>query len=577
MKPSTKILLWEQARVSGVIAAWLLLVGSLMQLVLWPGTFKGTMFAQDLHGSALVYYLLITFLGAMFLILRADVHGHLSFLFEPRHSRLPVVTPTLAWTIFGTRLLFMAVLCGLLWIILQLLTELSFPSWIPLIPILLFAVLQALVWSYRTVTWVGYALAALFLVLPIMVVVLHIYEINSGHAESTLLHWVTVFPYRVALYLGFLPGLVLSYLLGWLGVHYTRLDLTCGPPRLSSQLERLGDVLHPEARRFPSPFAAQLWYEWRRIGYLLPMLSVVVFIFLVLGITTLLATFLEEMSEGESMLAGDGGIIGFYAQFTPLLAVVLAAVIAGAMAIRPKSRYPHLRPLALRHSALALMLAQWKSLMLTLAVAMTLSVLGFLLFDAGEVRFLWGHFTAGRVSVPELLSIFFTPLLLTVTLAWCALWSFTRYIGINLLYYVFLLWYIPHIGVYINLYEDIHRGIEIQWPQDGPGFLYNLMMEGPPWLMALFIRLTDIYFLFFIFNVLLLSFFMAQAARKHLFQRRDWLVLFGVWLGLASYLTVFANFGFALLELMLMNLGLSAFIIAPFVMLPLIQLRRRVQ
>ncbi len=571
MKTSTKALMWEQARICGVIVAWLVVVGSLVLSSLWMNiTLKNTIHALDLSIMALIVYMMITFLGALLLVLRTNTQGHLTFQFEPHHFRLPVATATLTRTIFLTRLLFMIMLCIILWVIVQSQSVVAFPSWFLLLSILIYAILQALGWSYRTVTWVGYVLAALFLVLPMIVVCVLIYEINIGHTTSPLLRWVITKPYGIIEVWGFVPVLLLSYLFGWMGVHLSRLGLTRGPLRFYSLLRQLKYQLFPEAWHFSSPFAAQLWYEWRRIGYLLPTLSAVVFIGLLLVNWLLLP--IEEIIDEKDLI-----VTGFYAQIIPLLAVFFAAMFAGAIAIRPRRNFTNYRPLPLRLSALALLLAQWKALMLTLAVAMPLSVLGFVLFDPVEVHFLWEHYTADLLSTAELLSIFLAPLLLTTGLAWIALWMSTRYMIYNLMC-IWVLWLliIPRKTVEKFYFALILWNEEMQ-SETGAGFLNNFLVAHLSWFRAFYMRFNDIFFLFFLYNTLLLSCYMVYVARKRLFQCRDWCVLLVIWFGLAGYLVAFANFGFALPELMLIELGKSAFLIAPFVMLPLIQQRRRVR
>ena len=570
MKPLTKVLIWDQARVCGVIVALLVVIGGLVLSALWLNiTLKDFMHATDLSVMALIYYMMITLLGALLLTLRPNTQGYLSCQFEPHLLYLPLPTPTLIRTIFLTRLLFMSVLSIILWPFVDPQSAHEFPVWVPLVPVLFYGMLQALSWSYRSVTWVGYVLAGLFLVLPLIVVCVLIYEINFGYTTSPLLHWVVTKPYGTIVVWGFLPGLLLCYLLGCLGVHLTRLGLTFGPLRFCSLMRCLRYQLFPEAWHFSSPFAAQLWYEWRRIGYLLPTLSAVVFIGLLL-VNWLLLPIEVLMNEKDLILTG------FYAQIIPLFAVFFAAMLAGAIAIRPRRNFTNYRPLPLRLSALALLLAQWKALMLTLAVAMPLSVLGFVLFDPGEVHFLWEQYAADLLSTAELLSIFLAPLLLTTGMAWIALWLTTRYMAFNLLW-IGVLWllFIPR-----KIVENFYY-ILVLWNTDtqsesGSSFLDYFMLPHIPLIQAFYMRFNDIFFLFFLFNVLLLSLFMVYAAWNGLYQRRDLYVLLAIWFGLAGYLVAFANFGFALPELMLIELGKSAFIIAPFVMLPLIQEHRRV-
>ena len=457
MKPSTKALLWEQARVSGVIAAWLLLVGGLMQLVLNlnAGTYQG-MFSQDINQMSLKLNLMIGFMGAMLLMLRADGQGHLRFHFEPRHSRLPVQTPTLVFTIYSTRLLFIALLCGLLWILPRPVSTKEASNFIPLVPILSYAILQGLVWSYQRVIWVGYVLCLTCFVLLAVLIGIHLQDLITNAWSSSLLALVEYINWEAVLLWSFVPGIMLSFLLGWLGVHYTRMDMQSGPPRISNLMEHIGYWFRPEVCRFKSPLAAQLWYEWRRIGYLLPLISITVLFFMTLGLSTMLA--LSPSPDLSDVYFAS--MLGITAQMLPYIAVVCAAMVAGAIAIRPKSRYHQLRPLALRHSALALMLAQWKALMFTLAGATILSVLGFILFDFVEVRFLWGDFLVGRISLVELISIFLGPLLLAAALGWTMLFTMTRYWFMIIVWINILFLLQSPVGYLRNQYRMAHETME---------------------------------------------------------------------------------------------------------------------
>ncbi len=575
MKPSTKALLWEQMRVSGIIAAWLLLVGCLGLLVLnlSAGTDHG-MFSQDLNQLSLVLNLMIGFMGAMLLMLRADGQGSLRFHFEPRHSRLPVETPILVFTIYSTRLLFIALLCGLLWILPRPVSTKEVSNLIPLVPVLSYAVLQGLVWSYRRVIWVGYVICSFCFVLSAVLIGIHLQDFITNAWSSSLRTLFESIPWESVLLWSFLPGIMLSFLLGWLGIHYTRLDMLCGPPRLSNLLERIGDWFRPEVHRFKSPLAAQFWFEWRRIGYLMPLISIAVLLFMILGLCTMLAFTPATAVSQNSM----HDILGVTAQMLPYIAVVCAAVVAGAIAIRSKSRYPQIRPLSIRLRTFALLLAQWKALMFTLAGATLLSITGFILFDFSDVRLLLGYFLAGRVSVVELISIFLGPLLLAVALGWTMLFAMTRYWLVNILWIVFLyLLRSPAHALFIHVrkaqesFEQAENFSVLYY------WIYNFTTQYPDIYYAFFRAIFEPLSVYIYFNIFILLVFMRIVRRKKLLHTKDIAVLSAIWLGIACYLSVFSKGATSWVQDLLLNLGLSTFVIVPFFVTPLLLYRRRQQ
>jgi hypothetical protein len=99
----------------------------------------------------------------------------------------------------------------------------------------------------------------------------------------------------------------------WIGVDRQRSGAggSSGPGAL---FDLIGDALPRRSRPFKSMQGAQVWYEWRKVGYLLPMLVGVVLLLIVLPVTLLMG---PERSFGPLV-------------FTLLLPVLLAAPVGKA-------------------------------------------------------------------------------------------------------------------------------------------------------------------------------------------------------------------------------------------------------
>jgi len=75
-----------------------------------------------------------------------------------------------------------------------------------------------------------------------------------------------------ALIVGFVGLALIGFLVAWIYIARGRSSAGSSRASLTVLLERLGDRLHGRDKVFSSAGAAQLWFEWRRYGFLLPVL-----------------------------------------------------------------------------------------------------------------------------------------------------------------------------------------------------------------------------------------------------------------------------------------------------------------
>ena len=404
MNPRWRMLLWEQGRTAGVLC--LAFCGLSVAHVLIVQAFyrSGQMATVDVSTFLNHYLHFIPMFFAVALTVRQGGSGHLVWNFEPRLLRLPISLPVAFTVIVAVRILCMVTL-----LMLNVLLAHTFPQnlfelqWTALIlPLYVYLLLQAFVWSYRRAP----ILTAFLLLAALMETVA--YRFSYGIEEypvPILVHLIT-HPNLILI----IPSLSLAMMA--LGVYLERRDEHFGPPRLGELLELANNnrsSLSVDTAK--SAFEAQLWYEYRRVGRLL-----LVFLVVITGLITLFPIFVS----GEPQLFFDIGL----AQYIPLIAFPFAALISGAIGRFPRSRYASLRPAASHELAAAQCLAQLRSLLCT-APLVFLLFLAYMLLGSIERGVIVTSWQKGYTDALDLIVYCMRPLTLSFLVAWLMLWITT--------------------------------------------------------------------------------------------------------------------------------------------------------
>jgi len=177
--------------------------------------------------------------------------------FPARMFTLPVTTQALA----GWPMLFGTAAMASLWLVTAPFVRWSWGLDLPLIwPALLGAVFLA--WT-QVLTWTAYGLPGL----RIVVAVLWLAALDAAVILAVELKVPE--PRLVAM---LAPQLPLAYLAACLAVARARRGDVPDWRGVFARTSRIAHVLSPRPDRFPSPFRAQAWFEWRQRGRILPAL-----------------------------------------------------------------------------------------------------------------------------------------------------------------------------------------------------------------------------------------------------------------------------------------------------------------
>jgi polyhydroxybutyrate depolymerase len=177
-------------------------------------------------------------------------------IFPARMFTLPVSSAALAgWPM----LLGSAAVAGL-WLSGALLARWSWGIVLPLIwPALMGAVFLA--WT-QVLTWNAYGLPGLRIVVSVL------WLVSLDAAVFLAVEYKLSEPRLVAL---LLPQLPLAYLAAWLAVGRARRGEVPNWVGVFARTSRVPGAVSPRRGRFPSAERAQLWFEWRREGWILPL------------------------------------------------------------------------------------------------------------------------------------------------------------------------------------------------------------------------------------------------------------------------------------------------------------------
>lgn len=427
MKSPYRALIWEQLRTAGVLCGAL----SLCSILAFIAAYLERLLRFDYGKSSSEVYsgyiLFFALIGAIIFIVRRDFRGHLVLGFDARLFRLPVSVPVLFAVVLGARTGALLLLLGFQKLLIMTLPFPSVRNYGRSAYYLLcaFLLLQALAWSYRRIPVIMNAMVSL-LVLAMLGC-----RILGYTPTETFLFFKAFVAHPVTGLL--LPPLALLVL--YTSVVLERQDRYFGPPGLLRLLGRSAQLLTFPLHTPSTPFKAQYWYETRRIGWLLPALTV--------GYTALITTIMIAI-EKRPLGSGLG-------QYIPLAALIIAALEAGATGIFPRSRMSDQRAISDSDLALARLLAQLRALFLAVITAGILSLI-FLLASPMERMIMTGFQEEGLFLLADMVIVVLRPLVLAGMTAWVVLWLLSSPMalaclgipcGISLL--VILTWILPFI------------------------------------------------------------------------------------------------------------------------------------
>lgn len=431
MKSPYRALIWEQARTAGVLCLTIASMTLLMQITLFLSIDTRWMPLIDIVGSALVVTAGAMLLAAAVLLVRQNAQGNLALDFEPRLLHLPVTTLPMLALVFSSRVFcLVAMSCGLLascWLLFGTVPEFK----VLVVSLNLYFVAQALVWTRRTLTGVNYAvpLAAL-----ILVATLRYFGMREDALENfweAVQAWVA---YPVSLAVLFPAALMVSAV----GVVLQRHDKRYGLPPVGEALDRLHDIRSTRARHFESPLEAQLWHEQRRVGRLLPALTLL--------FTLVFALVFSILPPNLSL-----GPVNEPWQ-TPYAGILAAAVVCGRIALHSRSKFHFHRPQTTTTAACALLLMQVRALFFCFLLVVGLSVLGMLLRGYDGVLLIH-MLRVGDLDWIGAADLVLRPALAFTLIAWVLLWITTLPLLVPLICVV-----IAYIVVPVGLIDFMNDG-----------------------------------------------------------------------------------------------------------------------
>ena len=357
MKSRYRALIWEQARTAGLLCV----VIAAFTLLLQASVFGDLSWRQTLVQDAVQDARLATFwallLAAGVLLVRQDGQAHLALDFEPRLLHLPARTVPTLITVFIARVVFLFLLTLFLMVTYRLFFGRFMELQYLVIPLHSYACAQALLWVRHSITGLSYAVPLGILGAGGALVFLGVEPNRLADIAHQAGDWFT-HPLSLALTL---PG---ALVLAARGLVWQRRDERHGLPSAGEALIRLHEIRSIRVHTFGSPLEAQLWFEQRRMGRLLPALTLLFTL-----VFALLFTILPN-------LAFDAHTRYWYAPFAGLLA---AAVICGRIGLRPRSRFTFHRPQTATLGAMSILLIQLRGLFFSFILVSVLSILGMLM------------------------------------------------------------------------------------------------------------------------------------------------------------------------------------------------------
>lgn len=435
MIPRLRMLFWEQMRTAGLLC----FVIAIFTLLLQTSVFGDLMWRQTLFQDAVQDARLATFwallLAAAVLLVRQDGHAHLALDFEPRLLHLPTKTVPVLIIVLSARVLFLFLLGLVLMITYRLFFGQPMELRYLVVTLHVYACAQALLWVRHSITGLSYSVPLGILGMSGVLVFFGMEPNTLSEIAEKAKDWFT---YPPSLLLT-LPG---ALALALRGIVWQRRDERHGLPSANEALIRLHEIWSVRVYTFESPLEAQLWFEQRRMGRLLPALTLLFSL-----VFALLFTVLPN-------LAFDSHTRYWYAPFAGLLA---AAVICGRIGLRPRSRFPFHRPQTATMAALSILLIQLRGLFFCFLLVSALSILGMLLSGYDGVLMVQ-MLRMGDLDWIGAADLVLRPAFAVTLIAWALLWISTLPFLLPTLAVFITFFIIPDISYRYNLgWEPVQR------------------------------------------------------------------------------------------------------------------------
>jgi len=404
MSSPLRALVWEQARVAGVLLLGLYAALSLVSLtMLIP-----TRFGQYFHFDLVKDLERITALGlsaaVVLSLMRLDANGHMAWRFAPHLVRLPVTTPRLVLIPFGVRCALLALLVIVLSAQYWLMTGATLHSTVVWLPLAAYPVLQALIWGIAGLPGPTYGVSGLVLA------AVGLWRI--GMPDATLGALLARVVDAAASPLAAGAAVILAGAYAVVGVGLARRGERFGPPTPQVLWERFLDRRPRQRRRHTSPLAAQCWFEWRCVGLYIP-------------IGTLVGGLLLQGIAMALLVGSPAYYDATLLHYAPYAALVASIFLAALLMSRSRAgsghaRYEFLRPASDTMLAQAYVLVFARSLTYGLAIAFVLSTAAWIIVPSETGAFLLQAYAEGQVSGLEIAGTIARPFLWSALLGWFA-------------------------------------------------------------------------------------------------------------------------------------------------------------
>ena len=408
-----RMLLWEQGRTAGLICLTFCGLSVLHGALLHYNIYTEQMALQDT--DLFIKFLLLAYpaIAAFLMTIRQNSEEEPSFDFEPRLLRLPMPIQKIFIVVIGSRIAGITAILLINSITIFLLPRtVSAEQWAYVIlPLYFYLIGQAVAWSYKRVPVIT---DAMFLLALAYFFLLRFID-SPTEDYWTLLAQTITHPTTLIL----VPPLCIALMA--YGIYLERRDEHFGPPNTPELLMQLNHAFSLSGDKVRTPMEAQLWYENRIFGRLMPLSTAV------LTILILLLT----ISAADTSMIREG-----YGQYIPLAALVIAAALTGQLGAISQSRYRQLRPLSDGDLASIQMLAQLRALFFSSIIA---GILSFLLFMAGteHIQLLTQFREQGFLDYFDILMTVLRPLFFSTLIA-CLFLSPLGFIVLHLFIYFFI-------------------------------------------------------------------------------------------------------------------------------------------
>ncbi|MBI1317858.1 MAG: hypothetical protein GC168_02780 [Candidatus Hydrogenedens sp.] len=390
-------LAWEQLLVTGSVCAAAFGVNAAFAGVAGlsyasGGTSLGD--ARAMAGSGAV--LLSMLIAIIASVARQNAAGELSLDFDPRLRRMPVYTLPLVSLVFFVRtgcLFLFAAVGAAQWYWFGS----DFDPAALYFLLIAYLVLQTIVWTRSGLTGIEYLVGGSVLAVALGT----LYGLQLPDATFALL----VLVYAAA------------FLVSLAGIALIRRDARWPLPRPGEIFDAITGLNASPRHPFRNGLAAQVWYEGRRAGWLLLFTSAT---FTVIGFVILRSG--DYLNYDDRYPWNYSRYLWLY-PWVPYIALLLAAPIAGAVALSTGAGPTFMRPLETRHLALAKLVALFRALAIALPLAAVVSALASALSDTALWDIMMDAWNHGEIDLAGLLAWRAGPMLLMAVAAWALMFA----------------------------------------------------------------------------------------------------------------------------------------------------------